>query len=42
MPERGESVMYKFFEMIEEVGMYEDFPKLESGKWSMTIRPKKK
>jgi translation initiation factor IF-3 len=42
MPERGESVMYKFFEMVEEVGIYEEFPKLENGKWFMTIRPKKK
>jgi translation initiation factor IF-3 len=42
MPERGESVMYKFFEMLEDVGQYEDQPKLENGKWSMTIRAKKK
>jgi len=42
MPERGENVMYKFFEMLEEVGQYEEQPKLENGKWFMTIRPKKK
>lgn len=42
MPERGESVLHKFFEMIEDYGQYEDQPKLENGKWSMTIRPKKK
>ncbi len=42
MPERGESVMYKFFEMLEDVGQYEDQPKLENGKWSMTIKAKKK
>jgi translation initiation factor IF-3 len=42
MPERGESVMYKFYELLEEVGQYEDQPKLENDKWSMTIKPKKK
>lgn len=41
MPERGEKVMYKFFEMLEDVGQYEDQPRLDNGKWSMTIRAKK-
>jgi translation initiation factor IF-3 len=42
MPERGETVMYKFYEMVQEVGQYEEQPKLENGKWFMTIKPKKK
>jgi translation initiation factor IF-3 len=42
MPERGESVMLKFSELLAEVSIYEDFPKLENGKWSMTLKPKKK
>jgi len=42
MPERGENVMMKFYELLGEICQYEDQPKLENGKWSMTIRPKKK
>jgi translation initiation factor IF-3 len=42
MPERGEIVMYKFFEMVSELAIWEDEPRLENGKWSMTIKPKKK
>ena len=42
MPERGESVMYRFYELVQEVGQYENQPKLENDKWSMTIRQKKK
>jgi translation initiation factor IF-3 len=42
MPERGEVVMYKFFEMVSESAVYEDEPRLENGKWSMTLKPKKK
>jgi translation initiation factor IF-3 len=42
MPERGEIVMYKFYEMVSESAIWEDEPKLDSGKWSMTLKPKKK
>jgi translation initiation factor IF-3 len=41
MPERGESVLYKFFEMISDSAIWEDEPRLDGSKWSMTIRPKK-
>ena len=42
MPERGENVMYKFYEMLQDVGQYEDQPKLENDKWFMILRQKKK
>jgi translation initiation factor IF-3 len=42
MSQRGESVMYKFYELMQDDGQYEDQPKLEGDKWSMTIKPKKK
>jgi translation initiation factor IF-3 len=41
-PERGESVMNKFYEMIEDVGQLETPLKLENDKWSMIIKAKKK
>jgi translation initiation factor IF-3 len=42
MPERGESVMYKFYELLQENGEYENAPKLENDKWFMIIKPRKK
>jgi translation initiation factor IF-3 len=42
MPERGEFVMYRFADMLKDFGIPEDNPKLEGGKWIMTIRPLKK
>ena len=42
MPERGELVMLKFAEMLNELGVPESFPKLEGNKWLMTIKPKPK
>ena len=42
MPERGQSVMNKFYEMIEDVGQYENPPKLENDKWFMIIKGRKK
>jgi translation initiation factor IF-3 len=42
MPERGESVMNKFYEMIEDVGQFETPLKLENDKWSMIVKAKKK
>lgn len=41
-PERGEIVMLKFAQSIEEFGVPENLPKLEGGKWLMIIKPKKK
>ncbi len=41
-PERGELVMLKFATSVEEFGVPESLPKLESGKWLMMIKSKKK
>lgn len=41
-PERGELVMYKFAELVSAVGMPEAYPKLESSKMNMMIKPKVK
>jgi len=42
MPERGELVMLKFADTLSEVGLPEDYPKLEGKRWQMILRPKKK
>lgn len=41
-PDRGQMVMLKFATMLEENGIAENFPKLESSKWLMILKPKKK
>lgn len=41
-PERGEIVMLKFANSLEEFGIPESLPKLDGGKWLMMIKPKKK
>ena len=41
-PERGEIVMLKFAQSVEEFGVPEALPKLEGGKWLMILKPKKK
>lgn len=41
-PERGEIVMLKFAQSVEEFGVPEALPKLESGKWLMMMKTKKK
>ena len=41
-PERGEIVMLKFTQLVEEFGIPESMPKLEGGKWLMMIKTKKK
>ena len=41
-PERGELVMLKFAQSVEEFGVPEALPKLESGKWLMILKCKKK
>ncbi len=41
-PERGELVMLKFAQSVEEFGVPEALPKLESGKWLMIMKCKKK
>ena len=38
-PERGELTMLKFAKAVEENGVLEAFPKLESGKWLMIVKP---
>jgi translation initiation factor IF-3 len=40
-PERGEITMLKFAAILEEVGIAESMPKLESSKWLMIMKPKK-
>ena len=42
LPERGEIVMLKYAEGIDEVGVPEHLPKLESSKWIMMLKPRKK
>jgi translation initiation factor IF-3 len=41
-PERGQLTMLKFASLVEELGIPEHLPKLESSKWLMMIKPKKK
>lgn len=41
-PERGELVMLKFTQLVEEFGIPESMPKLEGGKWLMMIKTRKK
>ena len=41
-PERGELVMLKFAQSVQEFGIPEALPKLEGGKWLMLIKTKKK
>ena len=38
-PERGELTMLKFARAVESNGSLESFPKLESGKWLMMVKP---
>jgi translation initiation factor IF-3 len=42
MPERGELVMYKFAELVAELGLPEALPRKEGNKITMTIKPKPK
>ncbi len=41
-PERGEAVMLKFAQSLQEYGTPEHLPKLEGGKWLMMVKTKKK
>ncbi len=41
-PERGQITMLKFASLVDELGIPEHLPKLESSKWLMMIKPKKK
>jgi translation initiation factor IF-3 len=41
-PERGEIVMLKFAQAVEEFGIPESMPKFEGGKWLMMLKLKKK
>jgi len=41
-PDRGQLVMLKFATILEDVGIVENLPKLESSKWLMIMKPKKK
>jgi translation initiation factor IF-3 len=42
MAERGESVLERFYELLSDICVHEDFPKLEGSKWTMTIKAKRK
>ena len=42
MPERGELVMLRFAEMVKELSVPEELPKLEGNKWLMVLKPIKK
>ncbi|NBO22615.1 translation initiation factor IF-3, partial [bacterium] len=42
MSDRGELVMLKFADMLNESGVPENMPKLENSRWNMIIRPIKK
>lgn len=41
-PQRGESVMLRYAQSIQEFGIPEAMPKLEGGKWIMMLKTKKK
>lgn len=41
-PERGELVMLKFAQSVEEFGIPESMPKLEGGKWLMMMKTRRK
>ena len=41
-PDRGQLVMLKFATILEEFGTPENVPKLETSKWLMILKPKKK
>jgi translation initiation factor IF-3 len=41
-PERGQYVILKFAELVEEIGIPEALPKLEGSKWLMILKQKKK
>ena len=41
-PQRGEVVMLKYAAGVDEVGTPESLPKLDSGKWIMMLKPRKK
>ena len=41
-PDRGQLVMLKFATLLDEYGSAENVPKLESSKWLMILKPKKK
>jgi translation initiation factor IF-3 len=40
-PEKGELVLLKFSQLVEEYGSLESLPKLEGSKWFCLIKPKK-
>ena len=42
MSDRGELVMLKFADMLNEFGFPENMPKLEGSKWHMILKPLKK
>ena len=41
MAEKGELVMYRFAQLVENIGIPEALPKLEGGKWLMVLKKKK-
>lgn len=41
-PQRGEIVMLKFAQLLEDVGSAESMPKLEGSRWIMMLKTKKK
>lgn len=41
-PDRGQIVMLRFATILESFGSAENVPKLESSKWLMILKPKKK
>jgi translation initiation factor IF-3 len=40
MPERGENVLYKFFELLQDISTIEEGPKWDGGKWHMSLKQK--
>ncbi len=41
MPDRGKSVMERFFDILMDISQHEDFPKYDGDKWQMTLKQKK-
>jgi translation initiation factor IF-3 len=40
-PEQGEIVIYKFLDLIKEIGSAEALPKYENNRWGCLVKPKK-
>lgn len=40
-PERGQIILLKYASLLENIGVPESMPKLDGGRWTMMMKPKK-